>query len=103
MKNKYFWMVLIVLVAGIISPVGRDEARASHLGAVGEEHPKEKRPLYVYPGNYREEVSRLKEKFKSAFGYELMDLDRRSGGLKRLSVCTTRFPACLKTFIASRV
>lgn len=75
MTNKYFWVVLIVLLAGIISPAGKDVARAGHMGAVGEEHSKEKRPLYAYPGNYQEEVSRLKGKFKSAFGYDLMDLD----------------------------
>ena len=68
-------MVLIFLVFGIISPAGREEVRASHTGAVGEEHEKGKRPLYVYPGNYREQVTGLKEKFKSACGYELLDLD----------------------------
>ena len=69
-------MALILLLGGIVSPVERDEVRASHLGAVGEEHQKGKRPLYVYPGNYRDEVNRLKEKFKQAFGYELMELDQ---------------------------
>jgi hypothetical protein len=94
MKNKYLWMILIFLVFGIISPEGRDGVRASHLGEVGEEHPKDKRPLYVYPGNYREEVSRLKKKFKSAFGYELMDLDEgwRPEEIERLHNAFSRLP-----------
>ena len=75
MKNKYFWTVLILLVVAIIFPLGRDGVWASHMGAVGEETQKEKRPLYAYPGNYREEVNRLKKKFKLAFGYDLMDLN----------------------------
>jgi hypothetical protein len=75
MKNKYFWVIFILLLGGNISPVGGDAVQAGHLGAVEEDHQKGKRPLYVYPGNYREEVIRLKKKFKSAFGYELMDLD----------------------------
>ena len=68
-------MILILLLGGIVS-VGTSEVQASHLGEVGEEHQKRKRPLYVYPGNYRDEVNRLKEKFKLAFGYGLMDLDQ---------------------------
>jgi hypothetical protein len=94
MKNKYFWMILILMIGGVVSPVGRDGVRASHLGTVGEEHQKGKRPLYVYPGNYREEVSRLKEKFKSAFGYELMDLDEgwRPEEVERLHKAFSRLP-----------
>jgi hypothetical protein len=94
MKKKYFWMVLIVLVGGIISHVGRDVVRASHMGAVGEEHNKKDRPLYVYPGNYREETDRLKEKFKSAFGYELMDLNEgwRPEEIERLYNAFARLP-----------
>jgi len=34
-----------------------------------------KRPFYEYPGNYRDNVNGLKEKFKESFGYELLDLD----------------------------
>lgn len=94
MKNKYFWIVLILLLAGIISLVGEEEIRASHLGTMGEEHQKGKRPLYVYPGNYRGEVNRLKEKFKSAFGYELMDLDEgwRPEEVERLHSAFSRLP-----------
>lgn len=102
MTNKYFWVVLIVLLAGIISSAGIDVVRAGHMGAVGEEHSKEKRPLYAYQGNYREEVSRLKEKFKSTFGYDLMDLDARCD-LRRLNVCTRHFPGCPKVFTALKV
>ena len=87
-------MALILLLGGIVSPVGRDEVRASHLGAVGEEHQKGKRPLYVYPGNYRDEVNRLKEKFKQAFGYELMELDQgwRPEEVERLHNAFSRLP-----------
>jgi hypothetical protein len=94
MKNKYLWMVLISLVVGVFSLMGRDEVRASHMGAVGEEHQKGERPLYVYPGNYREQVTRLKEKFKSAFGYELIDLDEgwRPEEIERLHNAFSRLP-----------
>jgi len=94
MKNKYFWIALVVLVGGIISSAGRDVVRASHMGAVGEEHHKKDRPLYVYPGNYREETDRLKEKFKSAFGYELMDLNEgwRPEEIERLHNAFARLP-----------
>ena len=83
-----------MLAVGIDFPVGSDVVRASHMGAVGEEHQKGKRPLFVYPGNYREKVSRLKEKFKSAFGYELMDLDEgwRPEEIERLHNAFSRLP-----------
>ncbi|MGP0629373.1 hypothetical protein ACTRW9_06685 [Nitrospina sp. 32_T5] len=48
---------------------------ASHLGSE-EDEPTRKRPLYEYKGDYRGEINELKEKFQSAFGYVLMDLDR---------------------------
>ncbi len=94
MKHKYFGMVLVLLAVGVISLVGESAVRASHLGAVGEEHQKGKRPLFVYPGNYGEEVSRLKEKFKSNFGYELMDLDERwrPEEIERLHNAFSRLP-----------
>ena len=34
------------------------------------------RPLYEYKGNYGEEVAAKKSKFKSAFGYNLINLGR---------------------------
>ncbi len=94
MKNRYIGMVLILLLGGIVSPMGSGVAQASHLGAVGEDPQEGKRPLYVYPGNYREEISRLKEKFKSAFGYELMDLDDgwRPEEVERLHNAFSRLP-----------
>jgi len=94
MKNRYIWMILILLLGGIVCPMGSDVAQASHLGAVGEDHQRGKRPLYVYPGNYREEISRLKDKFKSAFGYELMDLDDgwRPEEVERLHKAFSRLP-----------
>jgi len=94
MKNQYFGVVLILLVFGITSSAGRDEVRASHMGAVGEDPQHKDRPLYVYPGNYRDEVNRLKEKFKQAFGYELMDLDEgwRPEEIERLHYAFSRLP-----------
>jgi len=75
MNKKYLWVALVILLVGLNFSVGSDVVRANHMGAVGEYPQKGKRPLYKYPGNYREEVNRLKAKFKSTFGYELMDLD----------------------------
>ncbi|MDH5459374.1 MAG: hypothetical protein OEY26_11745, partial [Nitrospinota bacterium] len=94
MKNKYFQVLVVLWMVGIIAPLGGYEVQASHLGTVGEDHQKGKRPLYVYPGNYREEVNRLKEKFKSSFGYELMDLDEgwRPEEVERLHSAFSRLP-----------
>ena len=33
-------------------------------------------PFYEYKGNYGEEVASIKSKFKSAFGYNLIDMGR---------------------------
>ena len=74
MNRKILGLALALLVSGIISPVGDDGVRASHMGTPGEHPGNKDRPLYVYPGNYRDEVNRLKEKFKQAFGYDLMEL-----------------------------
>ena len=86
--------MILILLGGIFFSVGGNEVRASHLGAVGEDLQKGKRPLYVYPGNYREEVIRLKGKFKAAFGYELMDLDEgwRPEEVERLHNTFSRLP-----------
>jgi hypothetical protein len=94
MTKKYLWLVLILLLVGFNFSMGSDVAHASHMGAVGEDHQKGKRPLYAYPGNYREEVNRLKAKFKSAFGYELMDLDEgwRPEEIERFHSAFSRLP-----------
>ena len=95
MKSIYYWVVLILVAVGSTFFVGSGMVRASHMGAVGEESQKGKRPLYSYQGNYREEINRLKEKFKSAFGYDLMDLDEgwRPEEIKRFHDAFSRLPA----------
>lgn len=94
MKNKYLGLVLILLMAGIISPLGKDGVQASHMGIPGEDHHGGKRPLYVYPGNYREEVNRLKDRFQQAYGYALMDMDEqwRPEEIEKLHAAFTRLP-----------
>ena len=94
MKKKYSLGILALLVAAIIIPLEAEKARASHMGAVGEDAQKGKRPLYAYPGNYREEVNRLKKKFKLAFGYELMDLNEgwRPEEIERVHKAFTQLP-----------
>lgn len=92
MNRKMLGLALALLMLGIISPVGDDGVRAGHMGT---EHPGNKdRPLYVYPGNYRDEVNRLKEKFKQAFGYELMELDEewRPEEIEKLHNAFARLP-----------
>ena len=37
---------------------------------------KKNRPYYEYPGNYREQINRLKTNFKEKFGYKLIDLEK---------------------------
>ena len=94
MKTIYLYAVLIGLLVGVGFPGNDPVVRASHMGAVGEDQGRGKRPLFVYPGNYREEVNRLKEKFKSAFGYELMDLDEgwRPEEIERFYNAFSRLP-----------
>ncbi len=50
-------------------------ANSTHLGKPEDSKPKGKRPFYAFPGNYRDQVNQLKEKFKKSFGYDLLDLD----------------------------
>ena len=94
MKTIYLYAVLIGLLAGVGFGDRNKEAFASHMGAVGEKQQQRKRPLFVYPGNYREEVNRLKEKFRSAFGYDLMDLDEgwRPEEIQRFHAAFSRLP-----------
>ncbi len=94
MKNKYLGLVLALLVAGTISPLGKDGVRASHMGTPGEDPHRKDRPLYVYPGNYREEVNRLKDRFQQAYGYALMDLDEewRPEEIEKLHAVFARLP-----------
>ncbi len=94
MKNKYLGLVLTLLVAGIIFPLGKDGVRASHMGTPGEDPHRKDRPLYVYPDNYREEVNRLKDRFQQAYGYALMDLDEgwRPEEIEKLHAAFARLP-----------
>ena len=94
MNNKYFGWVLILLVAGILSPLEKDGVQASHMGTPGEDPHRKDRPLYVYPGNYREEVNRLKDRFQQAYGYALMDLDEewRPEEIEKLHAAFARLP-----------
>ncbi len=94
MNNKYFGWVLILLAAGILSPLEKDGVQASHMGTPGEDPHRKDRPLYVYPGNYREEVNRLKDRFQLAYGYALMDLDEewRPEEIEKLHAAFARLP-----------
>ena len=76
MKNSLnFVAVLLVGITMLIS-AHAPRALASHLAGASKDHSESKRPLYVYPGNYRDQINQLKEKFKQDYGYELMDLDK---------------------------
>jgi len=64
--------ITTLLLAGLTaSPVW-----ASHLGTEEPNDPSKKRPFFEYKGDYRGEINDLKDKFKDAYGYLLMDLDR---------------------------
>ena len=71
-----------------------DGVRASHMGTPGEDPHRKDRPPYVYPGNYREEVNRLKDRFQLAYGYALMDLDEewRPEEIEKLHAAFARLP-----------
>ncbi len=93
-KTSALALALALLVAGVIFPVGVDEVRASHMGTPGEHPGNKDRPLYVYPGNYRDEVNRLKDTFKQSFGYELMELGEgwRPEEIEKLHTAFARLP-----------
>jgi len=75
--KKYLNFVAGLLV-GVTMLISAPAPRvlASHLADSSDDHSKSKRPVYVYPGNYRDQINQRKEKFKQDYGYELMDLDR---------------------------
>lgn len=94
MKQKFLWIVAAGLLIEAVFIWKAHGTSASHIDAVGKDAEQHKRPLYVYPGNYRDEVNRLKEKFKQAFGYELMDLDEewRPEEIERLHAAFAHLP-----------
>ena len=53
-----------------------------------------KRPVYEYPGNYREEIKELKADFNARFGYELIDLEHewRPWEIKKLVIAFSKLP-----------
>jgi len=73
-KLSVLWFFALVTVGiSFLGTVG--SGRASHMGAHEGPGKKKDRPLYIYEGNYRDEINSLKDQFKQAYGYELMDLD----------------------------
>ena len=57
-----------------------------------------KRPFYEYPGDYRQQVNQLKDKFKLQFGYELIDLEL-SWKLEEIKELTLAFSKLPETFL----
>ena len=53
-----------------------------------------KRPFYEYPGDYRQQVNKLKDEFKIQFGYELIDLELswRQDEIKELTLAFAKLP-----------
>ena len=53
-----------------------------------------KRPVYEYPGNYREEINQLKADFNARFGYELIDLEHewRPWEINKLITAFSKLP-----------
>jgi len=58
-----------------------------------EEEPR-KRPLYAYPGNYGDQIQKLKKKFEDAFGYSLLDGDQqwRPEEIQKLHAAFSQLP-----------
>jgi len=71
---KYFAVFLVA--ASVLAWAYTSWVHAGHLGVGAGDHEKSKRPLYVYPGNYRDKINQLKTKFQQDFGYELLDMDK---------------------------
>jgi len=53
-----------------------------------------KRPYYEHPGNYRDEITRLKTDFKTRFGYDLIDLEYewRTWEIKKVTAAFSKLP-----------
>ena len=53
-----------------------------------------KHPFYEHPGNYRDEINRLKDEFTNRFGYELIDLEHewRPWQIKKLLIAFSNLP-----------
>ena len=53
-----------------------------------------KRPYYEHPGNYRDEINKLKLDFKNRFGYDLIDLehDWRPWEINKLLIAFSKLP-----------
>jgi len=53
-----------------------------------------KRPYYEHPGNYRDEINRLKVEFVNKFGYELIDLEHewRPWEIEKISIAFSKLP-----------
>ena len=94
MDHKILGLALVLLCAGVFSPGMGKGVQASHLGSSNEHIKTNDRPLYVYPGNYRDEVDRLKEKFKQSFGYALLELGEgwRPEEIEKLHKAFARLP-----------
>ncbi|MFQ5449173.1 MAG: hypothetical protein ACE5E9_01010 [Nitrospinaceae bacterium] len=64
------------------------------LPSANESSDKPKRPFYEYPGNYGDEVLQLEKKFKSEFGYDLVEFGEawRPDQIKRLHAAFAELP-----------
>lgn len=71
---NYFTVFLVAVT--VLTGAYTSWVHASHSGVGADDHEKSKRPLYVYPGDYRDQINQLKTKFQQDFGYELLDRDK---------------------------
>ncbi|NIQ00549.1 MAG: hypothetical protein GWM98_09255 [Nitrospinaceae bacterium] len=94
MNSKSRQTLLAGLILGTVWIGAGEWGQASHMGRPSIEQKDREIPHYVYPGDYGEEISRAKEKFKNAFGYELMDLDQvwRPDEIERLHGAFAKLP-----------
>ncbi|MDH5762108.1 MAG: hypothetical protein OEZ51_03915 [Nitrospinota bacterium] len=92
MKSNGVAVLFALLMVEFFLPL--QWVHASHMGAPGEDGHRKDRPLFVYPGNYRDEVNRLKDKFRQSFGYDLKDLDEgwRPEEIEKLHDAFSRLP-----------
>lgn len=62
--------------------------------SAGPEADSSKRPFYEYPGDYGKEVQELMDKFKAAFGYEMVEFGEawRTDQIERLHEAFSRLP-----------
>ncbi len=67
LKTSIYYLIALLFITTLT------QYGTAHEVSAGE---KKNKPFYEYPGNYREQINKLKDNFKNQFGYDLIDLEK---------------------------